>query len=60
MICPAGQGRNLSETNEKRVIHEDTRRITKGHEAGRLCRIDTAVARQPDPRSRVGFLCIDV
>ena len=29
----------LSGTNEKRVIHEGTRRTTKGHQARRFCRI---------------------
>ena len=32
MIRPSsGRGQNLPETTEKRVIHEDTRRTTKGH-----------------------------
>ena len=37
---------DLFETNEKRVIHEGTRRTTKGHEVGRLCRIGRAAIRQ--------------
>ena len=44
---PAGKPRSF-ETNEQRVIHEVTRRTAKGHEAERLYRIDTAVARQAD------------
>ena len=48
MICPAGQ--RLSETTEKRVIHEDTRRTTKTHEARR--RGEPEPFRAPDRPSR--------
>ena len=45
MIRPVGRGPDLSETNEKRVIHEGPRRTTKGHEG-------VEVNRDGIPRSR--------